>query len=301
MPESMKDASIAWISAQPLEAFAGPIWWPAHALLGDGAAALSVTFVGFAIVVAGLWLLAGPFVRATAVLAGASEDGPVRRGRIIDPFRAVGFRSLISKERKLILRDPWLLSQILMQCLFLLPLSLVVLRQHWSGEGDVTLFVPILTILSGQIAGGLTWIALSADDAPDLMATAPMQARVIRQAKLLTVGYLTMIFVTVPLILVLWYEPYTGLTALGGMVCGALCAVAINLWHQPVATRREMNRRRSRSSTLVNFMEIVILLLVAATLWFVVRGEGMVAVVPGAIAGAALITLRMWRRPRLGV
>ncbi len=299
LPRSWKIASADIFYALGAKVADWPIFWPAQAMMGDWPRAISVLVIAFAVSAAGLYALAGPFYRASVAVAGAPE--PVDSARRKTPVRFGGsmLRTLMSKERKLVLRDPWLLSQILTQSLFLLPLAIIVLQQYLSGAGDATLFVPMFVVLGGQIAGGLTWIALSADDAPDLMGTAPENPRLIRAAKLATICYLTILFVTMPLIIVLMVAPEAGFPALIGMILGAAAAVMINLWHQPRPGPHERRQRKSSNSTLINLAEMIVLMLIAGTVWLVLQYQLRGSLILASVAGIVLIILRMMRRPSL--
>jgi ABC-2 type transport system permease protein len=272
-------------------------FWPALALLGDGLKGAGFLVGAFCMAAAGLYTLAMPFYRASIAVSGLAE--PLARRRASKPVRFGGtiLRALISKERKLVLRDPWLLSQILTQSLFLVPICAVVLKQYWSGSGDASLFVPMFVILAGQIAGGLTWIALSADDAPDLIGTAPQMPGLMRNAKLLTIGYLTVLFVTGPLILLLIVAPNAGLPALLGVLIGAAATIKINLWHQPRPGAAERRQRKSSNSTLINLAEMIVLMLIAGAIWLVMQHFLSAALLAAALAGIAMVMLRIMRRP----
>ena len=48
---------------------------------------------------------------------------------------------------------------------------------HFGKEsGAYVVVVPVLVMAAGQLAGGLAWLAISGEDAPDLVATAPVPA-----------------------------------------------------------------------------------------------------------------------------
>jgi ABC-2 type transport system permease protein len=51
---------------------------------------------------------------------------------------------LRQKEWKLLARDPWLMSQTLMQMLYLLPAALLLWRTFHSGTDDYVLLVPTI-------------------------------------------------------------------------------------------------------------------------------------------------------------
>src|ERR671931_212086 len=99
------------------------------------------------------------------------------------------------KEWTLLKRDPWLLSQTLMQVLYLLPPALLLWRSFGEGDGALVLLVPVLVMAAGQLAGGLAWLAISGEDAPDLVATAPVPPRQIVQAKVeAVIGGIALVF-----------------------------------------------------------------------------------------------------------
>src|SRR5205807_6543394 len=75
-----------------------------------------------------------------------------------------------------LLRDPWLMSQSLMQLLYLLPPFFLLSRMFYSDGHSAALLVPVLIMAAGQLAGGLAWLAISGEDAPDLIASAPVTA-----------------------------------------------------------------------------------------------------------------------------
>jgi hypothetical protein len=107
-----------------------------------------------------------------------------RQGRRSSGFRRTRpIRALRDKEWTLLQRDPWLMSQILMQLLYLLPPAFILWRNFHEGSGASTLLVPILIIAAGQLAGGLAWLAISGEDAPDLIASAPVTNACVLRAK----------------------------------------------------------------------------------------------------------------------
>src|ERR671929_5614 len=60
----------------------------------------------------------------------------------------------------------------------------VLLSRMFYGEGyNAALLIPVVIMAAGQLAGGLAWLAISGEDAPDLVATAPIPRRMIIRAK----------------------------------------------------------------------------------------------------------------------
>src|SRR5205085_6361056 len=91
---------------------------------------------------------------------------------------AVNFRprsqkqQLRVKEWKLLARDPWLLSQTLMQILYLFPPALLLWINYGQTAGTYVVVIPVLIMAAGQLSGGLSWLAISGEDAHDLVVTA---------------------------------------------------------------------------------------------------------------------------------
>ena len=82
-----------------------------------------------------------------------------------------------------------------MQLLYLLPPALLLWRAFGSHSGDLVLLVPVLVMAAGQLAGGLAWLAISGEDAPDLVATAPIPPRWIVRAKIeAVIGSVALVF-----------------------------------------------------------------------------------------------------------
>src|SRR5437660_1797201 len=159
------------------------VWWPARAALGDPTA-LIVVLGGSLVLLGGAILIFsarfGDHAIAASRVAATGGRQASRSG-----FRArSGARVLRQKEWTLLLRDPWLLSQTLMQLLYLLPPALLLWRSYGEGTGALVVLVPVLVMAAGQLAGGLSWLAISGEDAPDLVATAPIAARAIVRAKI---------------------------------------------------------------------------------------------------------------------
>src|SRR2546421_550173 len=118
-------------------------------------------------------------IAASSVTATGARQ-PARSG-----FRArSAARVLRQKEWTLLARDPWLISQTLMQMLYLLPPALLLWRSYGEGTGALVVLVPVLVMAAGQLAGGLAWLAISGEDAPDLVATAPIPRTLIVRAKI---------------------------------------------------------------------------------------------------------------------
>ena len=75
-------------------------------------------------------------------------------------------RVLGHKEWTLLLRDPWLISQTLMQILYLLPPAMLLWVTFHDRNDSFVLLIPVVVMAAGQLAGGLAWLSISGEDAP---------------------------------------------------------------------------------------------------------------------------------------
>jgi ABC-2 type transport system permease protein len=107
---------------------------------------------------------------------------------------------------------------------------------------------------AGQLAGGLAWLAISGEDAPELVAAAPVAGRFVVRAKIEAVlGVIALVFA--PLVAVLAIaSPWHALVTAAGIIIGTVAATAIQLWFRSQAKRSQF-RRRQVSSRIATFAE----------------------------------------------
>jgi ABC-2 type transport system permease protein len=229
------------------------VWWPARAVLGDAAAMSAVVALSLVLLALAIAAFAPRFGEHVVAAAGASHT-VARRQRPTGLHPAAPARALRRKEWTLLLRDPWLASQTLMQLLYLLPPALMLWRTFAAGTSGLVLLVPVLVMAAGQLAGGLAWLAISGEDAPDLVATAPVPARQILRAKVEAVmGAVALVFA--PFIAALAFAaPVSATIAALGIAIAAATATTIQLWFRAQAKRSHF-RRRQTSSRVATFAE----------------------------------------------
>jgi ABC-2 type transport system permease protein len=229
------------------------VWWPARAALGDGEALLLLLSGGL-ILLGAVMALFSPRFADTAVRVSANA-APGRQG-----FRATAFRNgsrqqaLRRKEFVLLRRDPWLVSQTLMQLLYLVPPALMLWRSFSDSSAAIVLITPVIVMAAGQLAGGLAWLTISGEDAADLVATAPLPASRVIRAKI-EVVLMAIAAVFAPLVLALLFaSPLQAAVTAAGVLIAAASATAIQLWFR-VQAKRSQFRRRQTSSRLATFAE----------------------------------------------
>jgi len=229
------------------------LWWPARAVLGDGVALAAVLGVSLALL--GLVMIAVAPILGDLVVNAASVSltptGQSRGARFRSGSRQQALRI---KEFILLRRDPWLVSQSLMQLLYLVPPALLLWRSFSDRSTAIVLITPVIVMAAGQLAGGLAWLTISGEDAPDLVATAPLPPSAVMRARIEVVLIGISIVVTPLLLPLAWLSPLQALVTAAGCAIAAAAATAIQLWFR-VQARRSQFRRRQTSSRLATFAE----------------------------------------------
>jgi ABC-2 type transport system permease protein len=269
------------------------VWWPARAALGDLSALATV--LGLSLALLGLMILVfsarfgDHAIAASSVAAGHGRQSRRSGFRGRPPMRV-----LRQKEWTLLLRDPWLASQTLMQLLYLLPPALLLWRSYGEGTGAVVVLVPVLVMAAGQLAGGLAWLAISGEDAPDLVATAPIPpGRVVRAKIEAVLGGIGIVFA--PFIVALGFLSLAGtLIAATGILTAAATATGIQFWFRKQATRRYF-RHRQTASRFATFAEAFSSISWAATAALAAGGSWF-WLLPAAI-GVGILAGARWMSP----
>ena len=269
------DAAAAWAPD-----VGSRLWWPARAMLGDGAALLPL--LGGSLLLLGV-TMAVFSPRFSDYVASVSPRIDARKAVASRPFRLNSRQGALRRKELLLLwRDPWLMSQTLMQLLYLLPPALMLWRSFGEGAGAFIVLAPVIVMAAGQLAGGLAWLTISGEDAADLVATAPLPAASVMRAKI-EVVLLLIAAAFMPLIaaLVLVSPQLAAVTALATIVAAA-SATSIQLWFRVQARRSQFGRRQT-SSRIATFAEAFVSIGWAAT-------AALALVVPTVAAVTALMT-----------
>lgn len=245
LPAGVKKAAADWLKSQALDAgifgAGSALWWPARAMFGEALPLATVTLIG----AGGFWLAISltyrRFVTGTqeTLTGGRSSAADNRAARV---FRSGLLRVLLLKEWKLILRDMQVISQALVQVLYLLPLIFIGLK---SGPLNLVI-IPALVAVASMLAGNLAWITINAEDAPELVATAPVPISRILGIKA-AAAVLPVLAVVLPL--AAWWAPRGPLAAATLLLCGAggmVSAALIQIWSPRPGKRGDLKNRQKQ-------------------------------------------------------
>jgi ABC-2 type transport system permease protein len=293
LPAAWRERIAAWSRSGDVREWfsaASPLAWPLRALAGD-AWLTPLTIVAatafFAIVVRAS---APRFAAATRQSLAAPP--PAARAAAARPFRTGLWRIVLAKELTLVARDPALIARTLLQLLYLLPLFLVLLRK----SQPPALAAAALVMLAMSLAGTLAWLTMSGEEAPELLASAPVNADHLRWLKVLA-ALLPVLALCVPF--VSWFamqSAWDAAVVVGCLLPGLVSAALMQVWTARPGTRRDL-RARYKQNVFVNFAEQFTASGWAALCYLALTGAGGYAwlAVPLAVVAPAAVWFR--RRP----
>ncbi len=269
-------------------------WVVGHAVTGELSAVCLL--VAFAVVSLGLAACFGSQRFRGHVLTAANIGQP--KQALNSGLRPVQTRSvrasLMIKEWRLLARDPWLVSQTLMQVFYLVPPGLMLWVSFGENNPMAAIIGPVVVMAISQLAGGLAWLAISGEDAPDLMATAPVSnhSRVTAKlcAVLLLVGLVAMPFLIGLAFLSIWGAA----AALLGTLLGTSCAIVIQMMFH-VQAKRSLFRRRQAASKAATLCEAFAAILCAAIAGVLATDLYALAVIPGVFLCLVMTTAWLLR------
>lgn len=217
-----------------------PLAWPLRAALGAPGPLLGLVSVAGAMFLGAVEIGGVRFAALASATAGAhTRSSRSRRAR---PFHT-GLRSvLIRKELRLLARDPLLLSRVLLPVLYLIPALLISFRGGPAAGLVTPMGVALLTLLAGQIAGNLAWIAISGEDAPDLLRCAPVMPSLARRSKL-AAAIIPLGVLAIPVALLARLHFWAAVAAALSVTASAISNACIQLWYEKPMPRSAFRRR----------------------------------------------------------
>jgi ABC-2 type transport system permease protein len=267
-----------------------PLDWPARAALGSPLPLLALA--GLAVAGAGGASRLAAHRLADANPGETAADRASTTGTPRPRFRAGSPRTLLMKELRLLWRDSELLSSIALQLAYMVPAFALI----FSGGGVSPARLASASVLfSGLLASSLGWLTICGEDAPDLIAAAPVTAAEMARMKVLAACTIPLAMVSVPVLLTLVQDRTAGLTAILLCPVAAVTAALQQGWAGK-PQRRKAFRFRQKGSLLLAVSEYVMAGAWSTTAAMLARGSAWAAV-SGAAALLVLAASR-WLFPR---
>ena len=297
-PETQRGLAAKLASWSQSNAFAAdsPLVWPARGLLGAPWPMLElIAFAAVTLAITGHYLagrLAANAVTALGADMGLRDRGSARAGRGMARFSADSAAVLRGKEWRIALRSPWLVAELLTPLVYLLPPVLVLAKNAGGETPPLWLMASAVAMLASQIAAGISRLMISGEDAPDLVATAPVSQGMRDRAKIVAVIGVALALLLVPLALVFWHSAFAGLCGLAGSLAAVACVCSIHLWFRTPGKRQSFYGR-TKVPLAVSIADQLIGLLIAATAGLAIRGDAWAL---ATAAGVVALLLVCWHK-----
>jgi ABC-2 type transport system permease protein len=230
------------------------LWFPFRAFTGEPTALLSVVILG----VGGFFLvvnltykrfLSGTQESVTGSANKTNSSAGVKQKRF-QRARGGFIGIVLMKEWRLIWRDPQLIAQTFLQILYLLPIVFLVYRN----SAAVSYVIPGAILLASTLAGSLAWITVAAEEAPELIGTAPISLTRIRWLKVLAAMIPVWILVSPILFFLLTKNLMWAGVFLFCLAGSTACAGMIQVWYPRIGDRKNM-KKRAQGGMLINLIE----------------------------------------------
>jgi len=229
------------------------VWLPGRALLGSAGPLVVLVMAGVALFFATVHFTHAFFVHGLAQSVSVVSVASRPRGTPRFKFQRNLTRIIVIKEWRLIARDTHLISQVLLQLLYMLPMMLVLFTK---GSVAVAGIGAALVFLCSQLASSLSWIVLSAEDAPDLLQSAPCAQSTVRRAKLIAIAAPVLVLMAAPALWTVWRAPLAGFALVACATGATICAALNVLWTGRPASRGDF-KSRARGNFMSGFFELL--------------------------------------------
>ena len=290
--------SLQRLAQSPWLAPDSALWLPGRAVLGEPLPMLAMAVLGVAVFALTVGRTHRFFVHGLQQAAGSARASAKTGGGLRFRFRRSLFDTVVVKEWRLILRDPHLIAQVLLQLVYLAPLLFLVLRNN---DAPGPMIGAGMALLCSSLTGSLAWIIVAAEDAPDLLQSSPAAGRTIAVAKLAASILPPLLLVAVPLLWLLVRAPLAA-SLIGFVVVGAVLSAALIVRWQGRPAPRSDFKMRGKENFLCSMFEAVNTLCWGGLAWLLLSlaaengaAAGSTALMAaGALAAALLSLLVAW-------
>lgn len=255
LPRDMRVAFAQWVRAHAQDGgiFAPDswLWWPARAMMGEWLpmlALLALTLAVFAIV---MQLMVKRFVEGSQESQSVARKSTVQREAASVRFGTGKVWFMLVKEWRLIVRDPQVISQTLLQIMYLVPTVVLAFSSKSAG----ILAVPALVILAAMLTSNLAWLTIAAEDAPELIGASPVGVQRARFMKAAAAVIPVLTIISPLAIYWLITKPLHGITLIFCVTAAAASSAACQMLNPAKGDRKEMNKR-GKQNPMAGFLDV---------------------------------------------
>ncbi|MEO1392248.1 MAG: hypothetical protein AAFV90_04995 [Cyanobacteria bacterium J06634_5] len=275
------------------------VWFPAKTLWFDPLSVVLTLSVSGAIALVTVHTLESAFTH------GMQQSLTQKRraqGNRAFAFKDGFSRVILAEEWRTMRRHPYLISQVALQVVLMVPLTWVILQ----GGEENSLFTlgrvvnVAMPVLGGQLSYALTYVCLSGEEAADLLKSAPASGPSLRRLK--QVAALTPVWLLLlPAVLILIVQGYPWASAFVATLGASIGASFLRLWNSRPVALGDLFRRQKLNGT-----DLLLTLIESFAPWGWVglgsalySGSG-VFVLLSVIGLVILFSLSYWRGRQLG-
>ena len=244
-----------WTAPGSLFSVRSWVWFPAKAMLSEPASVCLMLGVSGAIAAATVYALNNAFIRGAQ--QSTSQKRRARPEKDLTLQEGLS-RIVLTKEWRTMRRHPYLVSQIALQVVLILPLTWILIQ---GGEDSPLLDIGrvsnvAMPFLGGQLAYALTFVCLSGEEAADLLKSSPSSGFKLRRLKQLA-ALVPVWLLLLPAIVILIAQGYRWLPALVATLGASIGASFLRLWNSRPVPISDLFRRRKldKSDLLLTFVE----------------------------------------------
>lgn len=293
LPSDWRDAITLYVD-QAIRSRTGGIgailWVPVQTAQGDLIAAVLLVWLSISVFALAVLAMGDRFAVASLAAAGA-EAGDASSERRTRAFRTGIGTSLRLKEWRLLSRDPSFFAQLALQIVYTIPIAVVLVRSEML---SLALSLgPTIVMIAAQVSGSIAWITVSGEDAPELVASAPVPASHVASAKLTAVALPVLLLLSLPIVsLAIAASWIDALVVLAFAIAAGMSTALLNFWHPMPGNRRGMLRRHSQSK-LVAMLEHGLAMLWAFAVVLGLMGTTILLVPLGLVFGLLALSRRL--------
>lgn len=218
------------------------VLWLGRAALGQPAPLAGLLVAGVALFFFTTRTTRGFFVSGVQQAAGSGRAAAAPPGGPRFNFRRGLVWATMVKEWRLIARDTRLLTQVLLRLLYMVPLGFLIFK---NSETVNLAAGASLVFVCASLAGSLAWIIMAAEDAPDLLASAPRSASLMRRAKLAAAVTPPLALVLLPALWLAVHRPLMGVVTVIALLLSSLASAVIVMWSGRPGARADFQRSAS--------------------------------------------------------
>jgi len=269
-----------------------PLSLPARAAFGQPIEFAIWVGVSVGLYLIAVWWFSRRFIANASAIAGVGGGKRKVDARVRETQGGVD-ASLVRKEWRLIVRDPLLLSQILLPILYFIPLFFIF-GTRFQREGLERFALPgfasAFVLIATTLAASLAWITVSAEDAPDLIAGAPVSRDQLERAKATAAAGPVIALLLAPAVIASLADWPAGFWLMVGGAGAIISVCLIAIWYQKPGTRKNF-RRRTRAGFFVNMGQAFITLSWVSATGLAVAGWAIASIIPVLIAAGLLLAM----------